>query len=190
MKNEEEKLEELILEKSFGQLNVAERHFVVSKMGSEEEYTAMRKMETLLRDRMRAPGVQPKSRGLNSLKEKMRAIHAQESLWRKIVAFKIPAYTAVLVILVVVWLMKTTTPAAPLANPMTAVIRTDTVYRIKIDTVYKARTVYRYVTANLQTVPKETHADKPNEKPKAFEVGVSMKDKEELDKLLVSGSDR
>ncbi|MEJ0055039.1 MAG: hypothetical protein WDN75_04925 [Bacteroidota bacterium] len=187
MKKEEERLERLIREKKFNQLTTEEREFVLSMLVPEEEFDAMYKAERLLGMESFRSSLQPAPELLSSLKSKMRKERAGSFKWSDLFRIKIPAYAAVLLIILFTslgfWLRSPLPPAKAISySPL---IKGDTVFVTKIDTLFIERIVYRPI--RLASPPKQVPVLSLPEKQVPVAEGVSMKEKEELNKLLVSG---
>lgn len=184
----EQKLERLLDEKSFDQLTHEEKEVVLQEFGSEEQYRLARKIgQALVKLKT---GLSPDPWILASLQEQVK-IRQRPSLWTSFFQAQIPAYVmagACLIIVVTMWWLK------PVPIPPAATVRMirDTVYLATVpDTVYRRKIVYRYRYRYITVAaPSTTSPDTRVAEPVAGSEGVTMKDKEELEKLLVSGSDK
>lgn len=184
----EQKLERLLDEKSFDQLTREEKEVVLQEFGSEEQYRLARKIGPAL-VKLKT-GLSPDPWILASLQDQVK-IRQRPSRWTSFFQAQVPAYVmagACLVIVVVMWWLKPVPASTPVA------VRTvrDTVYLATVpDTVYRRKIIfrYRYRYINVAT-PATTPLDTRMVEPVAGSEGVTMKDKEELEKLLVSGSDK
>jgi hypothetical protein len=184
MKHDEERLEQLLHSRSFQELTSDEKEFVVGALGSEEEFTAMQKMDERLTQEKKST-IHPDKRTLASLMVRMREIHQRASLWQRIGAIRIPAYAALLLLVVATALTLLLRPQPVeriIAGP--EVLKVDTVYVTKLDTVFRERVVYTMVRTPQVDTRKQSEIV-----PAVVPIGVSMKEKDELNKLLVSGSD-
>lgn len=195
MKNEEtakiEKLEQLIQTKAFLELSDAEKEFVLEEFELEERYQAMRKLTPILNEMtLDQEEVKPRPSTLESLKQSLGAEDSTNSVWNKLFAWRVPAYAAVLVVGIscaVTWWLTDQPVIEITEKPL--VVNADTVYvTSKPDTIFKEKVVYRFVKMVEKTKTPMQLPDNLTSDKNAVPVGVSMKDKEELEKLLVSGS--
>jgi hypothetical protein len=190
MKNEEE-LESIIRQKNFASLTEEERALVLRSIGSEEEYEAIRKIELAMSDPGLRSNLQPDAKTLRVLNDRMKKQQAAFD-WRTIFQIKVPAYAAVLGIILISIVTYTVRPAATVQYVTqekigVPAIRIDTVFVTKTDTIIRSRIVYRQV--NVATSPPALDSATRVHQKQTTGSGVSMKEKEELNKLLVSGSD-
>ncbi len=184
MKSDVERIEHLLSTKGWEDLSTEEKEFAIQELGSEEQYALMRKIgQTLVSER---PNLSPDPKILAHLHAELNELHP--SLWKRVLQWRVPGYAMVIplvafVVILYRWPSKDT--QADLRG--SAIIReTDTVYISKApDTVYIERTEVRYV--RQQPVTPVYTVVKTDESPKGSD-GVSMKENEELEKLLVSGS--
>jgi hypothetical protein len=187
--DQEDRIERLLESKTFQQLNEEERMLVLKALGSEEQYNAMRGVTlALITSKV---DLSPDPQTLRSLKNKM----DQERInsWSSVLTFRVPAYAALLLTGVVAALVVLVlSPREKLSARIVEVVKRDTVIvtRVEIDTVYRDRFIYRRVHEEFPTdknylrVVKKITIDEAE-----TETGVSMKDKQELETLLVSGSE-
>ncbi|HYC86856.1 MAG TPA: hypothetical protein VEB86_16605 [Chryseosolibacter sp.] len=180
----EDRLETLIHSKEWNELTEEEKNYVEQHTGSREEYEALRKITLRLSDVPRSE-VTPAPDTLPSLKRHFRSTRGYRLGFASVFTFQVPAYAAGLILIsavAITWWF-----ANPVLAPQPAaavIVKTDTVFvNLPADTVYVNKVIYRYLPspgapAKPVTVVKHTEG-----------VGVSMKDKEELENLLVSGSD-
>jgi hypothetical protein len=182
----EQKLERLLEEKSFDQLTHDEKEVVLQEFGSEEQYRLARKIGPAL-VKLKT-GLSPDPWILASLQDQVK-IHRRPSLWAGFFQARVPAYVMAgvcLAIVVMMWWLK------PVPEPAPVSVRRvrDTVYVASApDTVYRRKIVYRYRYVTV-AAPTPAPASARVAEPVAESAGVTMKDKEELEKLLVSGSDK
>lgn len=184
----EQKLERLLDEKSFDQLTHEEREMVLQEFGSEEQYRLARKIgQALVKLKT---GLSPDPWVLASLKDQTK-LRRRPSVWTNFFQAQVPAYVmagACLIIVFLAWWLR------PVATPPSIAVRMvrDTVYLTTTpDTVYRRKIVYRYRYRYINVAaPSPTSSDPGVVEPVATSAGVTMKDKEELEKLLVSGSDK
>ncbi len=190
MKNEDE-LESIIRQKDFASLTEEERVLVLQAIGSEEEYEAIRKIELAMSDDRFRSELEPDAKTLHSLKDRMKK---QPSVfdWKTIFQVKVPAYAAVFGLILISILVYAVRPATTVQyvtqeKISTPVVRIDTVFITKSDTIIRNRIVYKQI--NLATSPAIVDPTTLVHQKQTTTSGVSMKEKEELNKLLVSGSD-
>lgn len=180
----ESKLEELLINKSYHELTAEEQLFVQEELGSEAQYTAMRKVSlALITSKV---DLSPDPFIVKSLQGHMR--ERQTATKRSLFTWQMPAYaTLVLVISVGMfswWLgSRQQTPTVKIVE----LIKHDTVFLTgAADTLFKDRIVYRTVVkrekrkAQIQLATKINEAATPDR-------GVNMKEKQDLELLLVSG---
>jgi hypothetical protein len=187
---DEEELERIIREKDFAALTETEKDFVLQMIASEEEYEGLRKIELTIAQHDFKSHVEPRKPILATLKAAMNAEHVAKWHWRRVLQFRIPAYAAALIVIaccsLVLWLKARPPVQASFSQITPAKARIDTVFVTRIDTVTRQRIIYKQV--NLTPSSREESA--ADFVPTKYSVsGVSMKEKEELNKLLVSGSD-
>lgn len=184
----EAKLEALLASKAFEALTPDEKVFVLEELGSEEQYNGMRKIEQALKEA--AVDVSPDPAILQSLRYRMKQ-QAPSAGIARLFNVKFPAYATVLLIIlfsaVSWWVGKGDSKEVP---RIVERLRIDTVYlAAKADTVYRERILYReakVIQAPKQKVFKVADAIS-DEKP--VPEGVSMKEQQGLEVLLVSGSE-
>jgi len=168
------------LEKSFTMLPADAQQQVLKVLGTAEVYDDLHAIHVMARQvaTRQVPHLSPLV--LSALQQRMPA--ARSPWWMR----PVPAYQVALwltaVAASIMGLMPRPTPA-PLRDTIT-LIKRDTVYHVQHDTIYQSRTVYR---DRVVMVPTPAVASTPVAAPVSD--GVSMKDKEELEKLLVSGTD-
>jgi hypothetical protein len=186
----EDKLDALINTKAFDQLTNDERMFVLEELGSETQYDAMRKVSlALITSKVE---LSPDPRTLLALQGKMKDRYRQQDhqAWgRTILAWRLPAYAASLLVLAVAvsswWIGRRNVEKAV---RIVETVRRDTIFVASTpDTVFKDRFIYRTI------VKKEIQKDvvylvRGAEPPSSDGIGVSMKEKQDLELLLVSGS--
>ncbi len=190
MKNEEinwiDRLEQLIHTKAFQELTTEEKDFVLRELDSEEQYEVMRKLSPMF-DGMRNEDIpQPRDKTLEFLKQNL---PLKTSLWSKWLDLQMPAYATVLLVMLSCFLTwKIATPANPLVIKQT-ISTIDTIYvASKPDTIFKEKVVYRFAKSQDESKSRDELKEVIPNQPEALPIGVSMKDKEELQGLLVSGS--
>lgn len=185
----EDKLEYLIQTKNWSELTPEEKQLAIEKLGSEEVYQTFRKIETSFIHEGKSD-LLPAENVLSSLKKEFRGRYTRVSIFERFVEYRIPAYAAALLALIIVTLAfyagKQSVNQSIVHVPM---VEKDTVYLSAMpDTVYVTKVVYRNV---YKTTPPATTSIVKNESSSAEHVtlGVNMKEKEELDNLLVSGTE-
>jgi len=185
MKTEEEKLEDLVSTKLFANLSAEEKQFVLDMLGSEAQFNALQQIHELLRDRPIAASVEPASRVLTALRRRLRETKNESFVLPAILQFKIPAYAALILAVMVGSLTASVSNGSSVKQPIVTVskVERDTIYITNTDTVYRERLLIKYVRVPAPSEPEMVTASSKSDKI----LGVSMKDKEELDRLLVSG---
>jgi hypothetical protein len=177
----EEKLESLIQSKSWLELDDDEKTFVIEKIGSEARYDALRKVNRALVTAQKVD-LSPDPSTLRDLHERLKQKRQPAfSLW----AYRMPAVASLLLFVLVGaagWYVGRENSIKATAF----IVKTDTVYlSTPPDTIYINKVVYRYV-------PKPQIEDTKTiivKNASTGSRGVSMKEKEDLEKLLVSGTD-
>jgi hypothetical protein len=184
----EDRLERLIQSKAWSDLLEGEKEFVLQELGSEASYHAFRKTHLAMATFGKAK-LLPDPRVLASLQSKMKQHHEQVSFFNRVFLFKVPAYAVVVLIGFIsffAWLGRSHPQSMVTESP---VIQKDTVYIASApDTVYLTKVIYRnvYREQKAAVISVVENSDSGNMKSS---VGVSMKEKEELYNLLVSGSE-
>jgi hypothetical protein len=182
----------LLVSKTFEQLDEDERTLVLKELGSEQQYNAMRRISlALITSKV---DLSPDPQTLRALEAKLHETnHAQTVSIVSMLTLRIPAYVSALLVVATVFITWAIHDRA--VKPGTAVVevfKRDTIFvtQTKIDTVFRDRIIYRTAkdeptgSKNYFQVVKEMDS-KEMEKG----LGVSMKDKQELELLLVSGSE-
>jgi hypothetical protein len=192
MENEEE-LERLMREKDFATLTATEKQFVLEMLASAEEYDAMRNVGRAIEGGNFISTLQPRPQILAALRQQVKANQTPSFDWVGIFRIQVPAYVAVLAIVFfagyIFWLRTPADPKPALSDsgrPET-VTRIDTVFVTRIDTVVQEKIIYRqshFVSTLPDPDPEMLAAPKRHSGS-----GVNMKEKEDLNRLLVSGSD-
>jgi hypothetical protein len=186
MMSNEEKIELLLAHKDFKDLTPKEREFVIEMLGDEATFLAMKKTDKLLANNPK-DSLEPDAKILSGLQTKMRTQRAQTSLFNKVLLFNMPAaasFSLVVLSVFISWLIfsKHTEQRITYVN----VVQKDTVRIISKDTVFITKTVFRKSKAISSKKPTIIPADSKVYEPA---VSVSMKDKEALETLLVSGTE-
>lgn len=186
MNSREDKLDALLKNKSYQELTKEEQTFVQEELGSEAQYNAMRKVSlALITSKV---DLSPDPFIVKSLQQHM---HEQRVVVREsFFTWKMPAYaTFVLVVVVGVftWWLGSRQEPSPVAN-VVEVIKRDTVFLTSApDTVFKDRVIYRTVFRSENSAAQIQFATKGDDVV-AHGRGVNMKEKQDLELLLVSGS--
>ena len=180
----EEKLEEIIRSKTWDQLNPDERMLVTEHLGGEEKFNTVRKTFMAI-DQLPKVEIDPHPETFRKLQQRM---NPHSGSWlQSLFLYRMPAAAAIgifAIAFVAGWFGK---PAQvrPVAVPTERLlVKTDTVFvEAQSDTVYVTRVEYRYIQQKPAQPVFTTVSQTENSR------GVSMKDKEELENLLVSGSE-
>jgi hypothetical protein len=185
MKAEDEKLEDLVSTKLFANLSAEEKQFILNVLGSEEQFNTLQRIHASLRDHPVVTSVEPAPNVLIALKRKLRETKKEYFPLPAILQFKIPAYAALILAVLVGSLTAMVSNGSTVKQSMVIVpkVERDTIYITNTDTVYSERLLIKYVRVPTPAEPEMVTASSKSHKI----LGVSMKDKEELDRLLVSG---
>ncbi|RAW03376.1 hypothetical protein [Pseudochryseolinea flava] len=185
-KNNEDKLDELLVSKSYGELTNEEKLFVEEELGSAEQYNAMRKVSLALITSK--SDLSPDPFIVKSLQNKMydhRASKGRSSLFVRAV----PAYATALMIVVasaISWFLASR-QMQPIIK-IVEVVKHDTLFlKTHADTIFKDRIIYRTILKKERTA-NNIHVANTIETPSSGTTGVSMKEKQDLELLLVSGT--
>jgi hypothetical protein len=183
----DKRLNELAEARNWLDLTPEERTFVLKELGSEEAYQALRKVNAGLRE-IKSDAL-PRPATLAALQHRMRESrkpvrHAPLPF----LFFKTPAYLSALMILLAIFVGMTIGRSSVSRNiSVQTVYKTDTLTLTSPpDTVFVTRVIYRDRPAAQPVI---TVANNGSAREVNVPVGVSMKEKEELDNLLVSGSE-
>jgi hypothetical protein len=183
-----ERLEALLAQKDFNDLSVEDRSFVVKELGSEEQYNAMRKISLALvmhrADLTPDPGTLPRLK--DALKQRRNPADIFASLFLK----PVPSFVVIILVFVsglALVLAASRPPAQVGVTRVETHVLTDTVFlSVKPDTVIVQKVVYKYLPPRVSEPVKIVKALQPERD--ASPDGVNMKEKEELESFLVSGS--
>jgi|GEM_PF-1798227 len=188
-KEDEEKLEKLLECLVFSELSFEDKSFVINALGSEDEFTSLQKIEEILRSGELKSGLLPEPNAFDSIKKKMKERSSSTS-WYDLLFRKTPAYVTALLMIFSFGLAALFPLYVKQAEKVmvSTVVKKDTVFVTRIDTVFSERVIYRQAKT-ISPSFKEIQTAKALERTTPVSTGVSMKDKEELNKLLVSGSD-
>ena len=186
-----ERLEQLIRTKAFHELSEVEKEFVRQEFESEEQYETMRKLTPILgKMALDSEEMHPRPSTLEFLKHSLVVKRHGDSVWNELFAWRVPAYATVLAVGIgcaLTWWITSRPVVEITEKPL--VSKADTVYlTLKPDTIIKEKVVYRFVKAVVETKPSAQLSTELTSEKHIVPVGVSMKDKEELERLLVSGS--
>ena len=183
----EEKLEKLLASKTFDALTPDERRLVLEEIGSEEEYLAMQRVSYAL-DEI-TDKVAPDREIIGSLQRRM-GRNPSRSILPALLGAKLPAYATVLLIILfssLAWWIGGNRFSEP---RIVERVKPVTVYVERIDTFYRERIIYREVKRAIPPGQKNLEvADATQDEKAVKEVGISMKERQELEMLLVSGSE-
>jgi hypothetical protein len=185
----EDRIEELLQTKTWDQLNGEEKKLVEEILGSRQAFENMKKIDLALSEK--PAHILPESARLRFLKKHFQETHQANSVFVKLFAAKVPSYAVmVLVVLCVMsaWLLGRNSRDTKVISTA-PVVNQDTVYLAsRPDTVFIEKVVYKNVyrerpARSVVTVVNHSSSDLQQE------IGVNMKEKSELDYLLVSGSE-
>ena len=179
--NDFEKFEALLQSKSYRELTPQELQYVNQWVESAQEYEALRASGKQVVAWFNAnPVSKPVKESLQQLKHSLRVQHqSTHNIWYKLVWGY--AVTALIFGVLGWWIGQPQIKPEPVTLVEQVTVR-DTLYvASKPDTVFQEKIIYRDRPVILTTQTRQPESK--NEK------GVSMKEKEELDKLLVSGSE-
>jgi len=193
MKNPEEinleKLELLVQSKSFAELSHEEKEWVSQWVESGNDYDMLRKSETQMRQyfldsKVNPPTLSTLTQLTSHLRKKARG---QQIGLRWQFKPSLSAWALAIVFGCVGWWIgqSTTSPVTQSAGITSAIIH-DTIYiASKPDTIVTEKVIYRDRPVILtKSVDKDRSSQKLSQPD-----GINMKEKEELEKLLVSGTD-
>ncbi|MGC4023341.1 MAG: hypothetical protein QM734_16045 [Cyclobacteriaceae bacterium] len=175
------RFEQLLKQKSFKSLNEEERNFVFQFIGSEDEYESLRNTENELQAFFdREQKLQPRNETLRKIKQS-RAIILPQNFW---IRPSVPTYVVALLLIIggaIGWWSGAQFGSEKIIVEK-IVSHTDTLRIVSApDTIVRERIIY---------LPsrKMILAGQPETKEAVTTKGVNMKDKEELERLLVSGT--
>lgn len=188
MKNEMidlEKIEQLIQSKSYADLSEEEKEWIGKWVISAGEYENLRSSEFEIRQYFQNTKVTPKPETLIQLTNHLRIrSRARPNLFWQLK----PTFGAVLMSVFLGglgWWIGQSSNDSPQIQAVNTVVVHDTIFvASKPDTIFTEKVVYKDRQVIL-TRSTSTEVNYPIEKN-----GISMKEKEELEKLLVSGTDQ
>lgn len=183
-----DQIEKLLQSRTYQELTVAERELVNTVIDSAEEYEEIRKVNFSLSE------LKPQS-----------PVFQSSDVWRKIkhtrqtgravsiypwYAKPIPSYAAVALVMIVggiAWFSGSLNRQPLIVEKTT--LQIDTVFlAVKPDTIVKEKIVYRTIVELVNENQPSVNQTNSTDKTMSAQKGVTMLDKEELGKLLVSGS--
>ncbi|MCA4893799.1 MAG: hypothetical protein ING84_02215 [Cytophagales bacterium] len=183
-----DQIEKLLQSRTYQELTVAERELVNTVIDSAEEYAEIRKVNFSLSE------LKPQS-----------PVFQSSDVWRKIkhtrqtgravsiypwYAKPIPSYAAVALVMIVggiAWFSGSLNRQPLIVEKTT--LQIDTVFlAAKPDTIVKEKIVYRTIVELVNENQPSVNQTNSTDKTMSAQKGVTMLDKEELGKLLVSGS--
>jgi hypothetical protein len=180
------RIEDLLESRSFYELTIEEKEFILKELGSEEVYASLRKIsKALVADKA---DLSPDPRILARLHGQMKESQQKHGWFWDVVSYRLPAYVvapSILLMAAIVYFLPDRQPRVE-REPV-YLTRVDTVYmKSQRDTVVVERVVVKYQPAPEQKVIDYAVVGNVTDSDKSE--GVSMKDKEELESFLVSGS--
>jgi hypothetical protein len=184
-----DEFEELLGSKEWTDLTDDERALALTHVQSESDYQAMRKITVALEGHPRAR-ISPDKNILPVLKKRMAKQPAYPRWLVTAFGHKMPVHsvsTSIILALIVGWAIGSQQTVKPEVHER-IVYQVDTVFQtLPSDTVFVSKVVYRYIP---QSRPSRADFKTVNqENPPTESRGVTMKEKEELDVLIVSGTD-
>jgi len=186
MENFEEKLEDLIRIKSFEALTLEEKTFVLFHL-TEERYNLIRKTELLLQEIHSTDDISPTPGILDHLQDKFKETHSKDSFWNQLLGIKIPAYATALLMLAssaFVYFYETAN-----TNAASVVVRAaDTLFVVRKDTIIKEKIILKYSSHPMAPVIQKSVTVSSEERIEGPKGSSSMKENDDLNDLLVSGS--
>jgi len=183
----EDYIDKLISTKQFSELTPEELAFVMQELGGEEQYVALQKVHSVLNSSL-PTNLTPRANTQSLLRDRFNQQYAKHSLWRNLAFATMPAYAVILLLMSGVFLTWTLATSMQQVKTRTVMVSKKDTVRIvmKADTVFVNRVVYKYKRVKVNPVYNFVQT-------KHFEIktdstlSVSMKEKEELDNLLVTG---
>ncbi|HTJ48979.1 MAG TPA: hypothetical protein VL443_05950 [Cyclobacteriaceae bacterium] len=184
----EDYIDRLIATKQFSELTSEELTFVMQELGGEEQYIALQKVHSVLNSSS-STNLTPRANTQLLLQERFNQQYAKHSLWRSLAFSTMPTYVVILLLaggIFLTWMLTTAMQPVKTRTVMMASEKDTVKIVMKADTVFVNRVVYKYRRAKVNPVYNFVQA-------RHFEIktdstlSVSMKEKEELDNLLVTG---
>ncbi len=180
-----ERFEQLLRTQSYQELSLADREWMAQFVSSEEAYEAMRRATQQMEEHVAPEKLLPEPAILKSLMKSLDEKH-RSTRWSIRSTWSIPAYASLAAVLAVGvmgwWVGSSWGKETVYVDRM--ITRVDTVRVVsKPDTLVIERVVYQNVSLpTTSAIVKQTGENIP-----LVNRGVNMKEKEELEKLLVSG---
>ncbi|HYG02475.1 MAG TPA: hypothetical protein VD927_08510 [Chryseosolibacter sp.] len=178
-----EEIDLLTQTKKWNELTAEERKLVEAEIGGESSYGHLRTVFFAIEER-EGIALRPKQETLDSLKKAFRKHHQRDSLIAVVFSMKVPVFASIVltaILCAAAWYFGRT--SMPPVKPTTITLeKTDTVFVTRPDTITLTRVVYKTVYKDRPVVAAVTA------KKSDYAKGVSMKEKEELDNFLVSGT--
>jgi hypothetical protein len=182
--HEWDRLDDLLKRKSFQELSRDEQDWVFNYFESEQTYEQFRLAEGALKNRKSSKIIYPNKEIISSLKSALRQRHSEPVIWWN---FSVPAYATIILIFGFTafgWWIGQSKPAVIVDR---VVMKSDTVLvASKPDTVFIEKIVIQKPQEAFYSVT-ESNSVLRSLTPQSNQ-GVSMKDNEELESLLVSGN--
>jgi hypothetical protein len=182
-----DRLEMLLQSKTWTELTSEERSFVSEHIESEEEYMSLRKVNAML-EKPEVFTISAKASTWSAIRSRFRERH-RPLVWERAVQFRVQGLAAAILFAVafaIGWYSGNHNKPAIAGSMPRPTVKIDTVYiPSSPDTVYLNRVVYRDRATTPASLPVFTVVKNSQTNTE----GVSMKEKEELEKLLVSGSE-
>ena len=179
-----DQVEKLLQTRSYQELTSSEKELVQQLIDSEAEYEEMRRAGVLLQDVNKQSSLKVSNDVWRRIRKSQRANRSISG--RAWYATPIPSYAAALLVIsvgIIAWFVGSQS-APPLIVEKTRLIKDTVFVASKPDTIIREKVVYRKVVERIEVAKRpevQTLSEMPSQK------GVTMMDKEELGKLLVSG---
>jgi hypothetical protein len=182
-----ERLEKLLQSRSYSELSESEKESIRELIDSEQEYEVLRKTNQQLEEiRKENLKLRPSAQVLSKIKSTWSASQRPES-YRSWITSPIPTYAVVALVTLVGVLAWWAGSHQNQKSIIVENVKTDTVFiASKPDTIFREKIIYLKARMVSNPIPPKSKAIQI---PVVESKGVSMKEKEELAKLLVSGSD-
>lgn len=182
-----DRMEWLLKQYAYSELSESDRVWVQAFVQSEDEYEALRKVNHLLKAETSETDVAPSPEVWKKIKSST-APQKTPSIFERWLHYPMPSYAtliAVICVAVLAWVGGARSKQLLLVERISQ--RIDTVYiPTKPDTIFRSKIVY--VNVPMRAQQRGIESTKPMDQNTLVIRGVTMKEKEELGKLLVSGS--
>ena len=179
-----DKLEDLVRRKSFQDLSIGEKVWVLNFFESEQEYELFRSTDRLLENRGNDKILYPDKKSIQRLRSSLTQQHAPRAQWW---SFSVPAYASAMLICICTAFGWWVGQSKPVLIVDRVVTKPDTVFvASKPDTVFVEKIIVRKPQEAFYSVTESNSVLKSITSKSNH--GVSMKDNEELESLLVSGN--